>query len=238
MIHYIFDVDGTLTPSHSAMDDKFSSFFYDFSMIKNVYLVTGSNKEKTIEQVGELIWEQVEKNYQCSGNDVWQDNVCVKSGVLVLPNEIWGDFNFEITSSKFPIRAGNHIEERPGLCNLSIVGRDANNAQRKEYVAWDQQTEERKTIANRLKEKFPEFEFKVAGETGIDITTKGNDKSQILEDFSHEDIIYFYGDRTEVRGNDHEIALAVNDRGGDNRVFTVKDWKDTFNYLQSLKSVV
>jgi len=86
--------------------------------------------------------------------------------------------------------------------------------------------------------EFPLFEFKVAGETGIDITAKGNNKSQILDDFDSSDVIYFFGDKCDKGGNDHEIALAVHDRGGENSTYQVNSWEDTFSYLQAVKNML
>ena len=54
-MNYIFDVDGTLTPSRGRIDKDFEKFFLDFTKKHNVYLVTGSDYEKTEEQLGEEI---------------------------------------------------------------------------------------------------------------------------------------------------------------------------------------
>ena len=232
MIHHIFDVDGTLTPSRGKMDEKFSSFFFDFCTLNKVYLVTGSDIQKTREQVGEVIWGMTKRNYQCCGNDVWERGKNVRTSTLKLPDEMWGYLNKAITDSLFPVKIGQHIEERPGLYNLSIPGRNIGNRTRIQYVAYDNYTNERNNIAAKLQEQFPLFEFKVAGETGIDITAKGNNKSQVLTDFENCDIINFYGDKCDLGGNDHEIALAVHDRGGKNATYQVKDWKETWEILK------
>ena len=68
---YIFDVDGTLTPSRNPMDKEFKDFFKKFIKKKRVWLISGSDKDKTIEQVGEDIWTNVERVYQSSGNQLW-----------------------------------------------------------------------------------------------------------------------------------------------------------------------
>ena len=54
--NYIFDVDGTLTPSRGSMDSQFAKEFLDFAKTHRVFLVTGSDKPKTLEQVGEEIY--------------------------------------------------------------------------------------------------------------------------------------------------------------------------------------
>ena len=62
---FIFDVDGTLTPSRQEIDMDFAVFFTDFCAEKDVYLVTGSDREKTIEQVGEEIYSPAQRVYNC-----------------------------------------------------------------------------------------------------------------------------------------------------------------------------
>ena len=51
MKKFIFDVDGTLTPARQSITPECLHFFYEFSTHNEVYLVTGSDREKTIEQV-------------------------------------------------------------------------------------------------------------------------------------------------------------------------------------------
>ena len=66
MNKFIFDVDGTLTPSRQEIDGDFAVFFSNFCSDNDVYLVTGSNKEKTIDQIGEEIYSLAQRAYQCS----------------------------------------------------------------------------------------------------------------------------------------------------------------------------
>ena len=42
----MFDVDGTLTPARSLMDDQFKNFFLEWSESKLIYLVSGSDLKK------------------------------------------------------------------------------------------------------------------------------------------------------------------------------------------------
>ena len=48
---YIFDVDGTLTPSRQPITDDFYNFFKSWLKNKDVFLVTGSDYEKLQEQL-------------------------------------------------------------------------------------------------------------------------------------------------------------------------------------------
>ena len=56
MTNYIFDIDGTLTPSRLPIDKEFKKWFINWCENKNIYFVTGSDKDKTIEQIGMDMW--------------------------------------------------------------------------------------------------------------------------------------------------------------------------------------
>jgi len=232
MINYIFDVDGTLTPSRCKIDLEFRIWFSTFTENNDVYLVTGSDREKTIEQVGELVYDRAKRVYQCSGNDVWIKDCRISTVDFNINEELEEALMLEVSSSKFYDKTGNHIEKRNGLVNFSICGRNAGMQTRAMYKQWDEHKNERLLIAEKLNEAWKDYEFKVAGETGIDITLKGSNKSQILTDFSDYDIIWFFGDKTSFGGNDYEIASAVTNRGGRNKVFTVNNWQHTWNILK------
>ena len=67
-INYLFDVDGTLTPSRLSIDPEFKKFFLEWIKGKKVYLVTGSDYSKSEEQLGREILEAVTLCYNNAGN--------------------------------------------------------------------------------------------------------------------------------------------------------------------------
>ena len=77
MHKFIFDVDGTITPSRGQINLEFKTFFNTFCSANDVYLITGSDKEKTIEQISEHTYNLAKVVYNCSGNDVWSQGVNV-----------------------------------------------------------------------------------------------------------------------------------------------------------------
>lgn len=236
MIKYIFDVDGTLTPSRGKIDKEFAVWFSKFCENHDCYLVTGSDKPKTVEQVGPVIYNRAKRVFQCAGNEMWKGDTLLSSGVLELTVELKQDLKEFLEQSLFKHKSGkNHIEYRSGLVNFSILGRPASSMSRDEYIKFDNYTNERYTICQQLNFNHDKYQFSVAGETGIDITFKGMDKSQILKHFSDRDVIHFFGDKTGFGGNDHQIALAVNDRLGNNKVFTIDGWRHTWNILESIR---
>ena len=112
------------------------------------------------------------------------------------------------------------------MVNFSIIGRNCTQDERGQYVLWDKEFNERDTIANAFNTMFPDLEAKVGGETGIDISPKGFDKSQIIKDFAKEDTTWFFGDAIYEGGNDLPIANVVK------HFRKVNGWKQTKEYLQ------
>lgn len=233
MKKFIFDVDGTLTPSRQCINGDFQRWFLEFCYDNDVYLVTGSDYSKTLEQVGKSICQSVHRIYNCSGSDVWESGVNTYTTSWVLPEDAHAFLSEELTKSSFMLRTGQHFEHRPGMCNFSIVGRGADLKQRQQYVIWDEQNDERNKIAVKFNHSFPGLEARVGGETGIDIFPKGNDKSQILRDFNKDDRIFFYGDKMNPGGNDYPLAKAIQDKQLGTSI-SVRDWKDTWKLLDEI----
>jgi phosphomannomutase len=226
MNKFIFDVDGTLTPSRRGMDAEFQGYFIDFCYANDVYLVTGSDYAKTLEQVGPDVCEAVTRIYNCNGNDVWEKGVNIHTNDWTLPEDAHEWLSVQLTESDFSIRTGLHFEHRPGLVNFSIVGRNATKEDRAAYVAYEEWNGERGKIANAFNLTFPDLQATVGGETGIDIAPLGADKSQIIEDFEVEDKLYFFGDRMDPAGNDYTLSQEVD------VAKPVTRWQDTFELLQ------
>ena len=248
---FIFDVDGTITPSRGKINKHFHRWLDDFSSREKIYFVTGSDKPKTVEQIGDYLYHQCKAVYQCGGAEKWIGDTVVETSDWKISDELKYALELELSKSGFPLRTGNHIEERSGLCNFSILGRNATLAERILYETYDEVHNERFQIAKRLSE-YSDYDFKVAGATGIDITPKGVNKSQILKDFvmdqadntQHEncgtpdccqqcDDIYFFGDMVQPGGNDHEIYEAIK-KSSNGKVYGVKDWEETWKILKTL----
>ena len=233
MKKFIFDIDGTLTPRRGKIDPEFLQEMLYFAGTNDVYLVTGSDREKTLEQVGLDLYNSCKRVYNCSGSDVYEGDKNVYTSQWELPWEVERFLYDELDYSSFPLRNGNHIERRPGGVNFSILGRDKDPfLGRLEYVSWDKDTNERSDIADRIRTNFPGLSVALGGQTGLDIGPWGSDKSQILRDFSKDDEIHFFGDRMENGGNDYSLGKAVKEMGG--YPYCVKDWKETRTILEGI----
>jgi len=227
MNKFVFDVDGTLTPSRGKIDKDFAAWFENFASHNSCYLVTGSDKMKTVEQVGLSIYNLAVRVYNCNGNDVWEQDTNVHQNEWILEETPHTFLAQCLTESEFPLRTGQHFEHRPGMVNFSVVGRGADKEQRAQYVRYDTKKAERYKIAHSFNIMFPYLEAKVGGETGIDISPKGFDKSQIVNDFDSNDTLIFFGDAMQLGGNDQPLANA-NKKGCN---YHVKHWKDTWRIL-------
>lgn len=235
MKKFIFDIDGTLTPSRTCMDISFMAKFIIFSCKHDVYLVTGSNREKTIEQIGLDVYNRAKRVYNCAGNDIYERENLVYRNPWTLPDDARRFLLDELDYSQFTLKTGDHIEKRSGCVNFSILGRNALFEERKIYKEWDEMMNERIDIANRFNLEFPELFAFVGGETGIDISSKGSDKGQIIRDFSFDDELHFFGDRMDEMGNDYPLAVEVKKRGG--YTYHVKDWEDTRTRLEEFSEL-
>ena len=231
MKKFIFDVDGTLTDSRQQIDLSFEAFMIKFCCRYDVYLVTGSDREKTVEQVGLDICYRSKRVYNCSGSDVYEKDNNVFKSDWKPSRKLINFISDELDFSTFPNKTGNHIEHRPGGINFSVLGRGENSMKyRKEYVKWDINTTERILMSDRIKSEFPDLNIQIGGQTGLDISD--SDKSQILRDFNPEDKLVFFGDMMREGQNDYPLAQAVDKLGGTN--YSVNGWQDTYRKLKDI----
>ncbi len=230
-INYVFDIDGTLTPSRLRIDPNFESFFLEWLKDKNVYLVTGSDYPKSVEQVGSKICESVNACYNTAGNIHYIHGKEVYRNEWHAPPELLDLLQDFFDNSKYPDRTGNHFEHRVGMLNFSIVGRDCTQEQRLDYYKYDIKVKEREKICNTIMTQFSEIEATVGGQISIDIYEKGKNKAQVIKLI--EGPIHFFGDRTMEGGNDYAIASRLTELP--NKVSQVENWEHTMDLLKTIK---
>lgn len=235
MINYVFDVDGTLTLPRQEMDPNFKQRFFSWMRYRNVYLLTGSDAEKTIEQVGRDLWSSVVA-YQCCGNDIhafgrkvstssWPDN----------DDKIINALEADLSKSRFPDKFGNHIEVRPGMINYSTIGRNCPQDKREEYFEWDSRVGDRKKFQSKMFSLFPNLEVSIGGQISVDIHPKGQNKGQVFNWLKDEGPVYFFADQTQEGGNDYPLAHEIEKAGNPHKVFQVSGPEETLKILGSLR---
>ena len=244
---YLFDVDGTLTPSRAKIDTNFKEIFSAWAKDREVYLVSGGTFERLTNQLGIEIMELMSGVFPCMGNAFYQMREQINySGYsewnkvyenkFTYPRNLRRTLNSFVAKSDFPIKTGLHYQERIGMINFSIVGRNANTAQRQQYVEWDAQTKEREEIVSKLSKKYPTLDFAVGGAVSIDIFNKGNDKARVIEKYFKDCIehneIHFVGDRIAFPGNDYPLAKLLNTYPNC-ATYGVNSWEDTAELLKT-----
>ena len=72
-MNYVFDVDGTLTPSSKEIDNKFEEFFLGFATKNDVTIVGGSTYKMIEKQLGKDICNRVDSVFACQGTQQYKN---------------------------------------------------------------------------------------------------------------------------------------------------------------------
>jgi len=235
---FIFDIDGTLTPSRLRMTEEFAKFFDKWSEKNKYYLVTGSDLDKTKEQLPTAYIDRAEAIFTCCGNQMWRDNESIYDNKFNPPKDLIEYLERKVLKSEYPNRYGNHIEDRGSMVNFSVVGRDCTQEQREDYFEWDKAMGERNIMCMEIKGTYPGIDAVVGGQISIDIYPRGNDKSQVLNIIEQERLVppseyIFIGDGIENGGNDYPLAELMDNTEICDWYHT-KGWEHTKEILESL----
>ena len=237
---YLFDVDGTLTPAKSKIEQSFAKDFYNWQKQKEAYIVSGGSFPRIVDQLGRKITDQMLGVFSCMGNAHYKKITDIdgySSWSLIYENKFtvdkpklfFSELERYVMNSGYHTKTGRHYEERVGMVNFSIVGRNATMKQRKEYEEYDKENKEREKIVAKLSKKHPTLDFVIGGAVSIDIFNKGHDKGQVITHFAdklEDHRIVFVGDRIPFPGNDHSLAEAVK-RCPNGEAVEVECWQDT-----------
>ena len=233
---FLFDVDGTLTPHRQSIDLEFEPFLTDFIDRHNVCITSGSDLSKIHDQLGHELCDKFEYMSLCSGNETYRYGKCIKTSNWRLPEEIWQYLTECLEHATCLERTGCHFEQRTGMMNFSIIGRNADAAQRAAYVKWDNSQGYRRVIADHINYAWPDVTATIGGQISIDIYEKGKDKSQVLEYIKHKPILFF-GDMIHEGGNDYTVARKIID----NKLgtcFQITNWKETRTILAAIDTAL
>ena len=237
-ICYIFDVDGTLTEPRQQMADSFANEFLLWSLQKQCFIATGSDFDKTKQQVPWDVLDCFKNIFCCMGNEIRNSiGQVLKKSEFVIPDLLNEDLKIILQNSKCPIKTGTHIEFRTGMINFSTVGRNADFEQRKLYNLWDNQHNERQEIVDYINKKYPTLNASVGGTISIDIIEEGCDKGQIVHYLENSGAtkIVFVGDKCYPGGNDYGIIRELEKSDLAFEWYNVEGPKDTIRLLRTNK---
>jgi len=213
MTLYVFDMDGTLTAPALPMDADFAAVFYNWQQTHKSYLATGSKYDKVVKQIEPKILNAFAGIYTSMGNEFTvQGKIIYQKKFVALPL-LYQKLEDYRKNTAYPYKQyPNYIEERPGMINFSVLGRNCPHKARLKYTAWDQISKEREKMMDELVHLFPQYDISIGGPISLDITPKGCGKEQIAyhlrEQYPNEKIV-FIGDKTFVGGNDYKLAHTL-----------------------------
>ncbi|GIL01040.1 MAG: hypothetical protein BroJett030_09390 [Alphaproteobacteria bacterium] len=231
----VFDIDGTLTASRRPMEPALALVLADVLARHAGYLVTGSDYAKVVEQIPTQVLVAAAGTFTCVGNELWRGGRAVFSMRHRFPDAMIEAVQALMAQSPYGVRTGRHVEERAGTLNVSVVGRNADAAQRADYQRHDSATGERHRLIAAIERQFPDYEARRGGQISIDISPRGWNKSRVLAEIKarHGDpAVHFFADNLQAAGNDRPLAEALAADGPHHRVHAVTDWRETLAILE------
>lgn len=239
----LFDIDGTLTEPRQPIKSNVEKFL--LTILKkdfDIAVVSGSDLNKIKEQLGnENIFEKYKYIFAENGLVSFRDGNLLPSQTIqsIIGEDVLQDvINFSlkyISELKLPFKRGTFIEFRTGMLNISPVGRNCTKEEREQFYEYDIENQVRQKFIQALKKEFPNLAltYSIGGQISFDVFPIGWDKTYCLRHIQGYEEIHFFGDKTALGGNDHEIYesdLTVGHR--------VTGPEDTINQLNILITLV
>jgi phosphomannomutase len=217
----VFDLDGTLAESKSALDPEMSGLLHDLLGIVRVAVISGGDwpqfekqvvsklpHDKRLEKLS-LLPTCGTKFYQYSGD--WK-KLYEEDFTPDERQKIISSLNKAIAVEGFKAEKlwGEQIEDRGSQITFSALGQQA---PLEDKDKWDPDYTKRKRMKAILDTFIPVFSVRIGGSTSIDVTKPGIDKAYgigKLRDLLHvslKEMIYI-GDALFVGGNDYPAEQA------------------------------
>ena len=232
---HFFDLDGVLAHPREKITKENIKRIKNINKCVNarIYIVSGSTFEMIMEQIPENIRVYFTGIFACSGNEYYMRTdeegtfrrVYTTEFNFPTRNKLYTFFQEKIKQKQYKNQYKDLINERPGMVNFSMLGRDAPFEERIEYFKWDQENKERESIVEELKQKFGNYiDVSIGGQISIDIFLKDKNKFQALKyikNFYNEldnnivpdkkvvNHFIFYGDKLNEGGNDYCVLEGL-----------------------------
>jgi HAD superfamily hydrolase (TIGR01484 family) len=217
----VFDLDGTLAKSKSALDPEMATLLHDLLDVVKVAVISGGDWPQFEKQLlSHLPHDQSLTNlsvlptcgtkfFRYSGN--WT-KIYSEDFTADEKKKIIDSLNKAFQAAGFKIKKvwGAVIEDRGSQITLSALGQQAPLAEKEK---WDPNFAKRKKIKAILDPLIPGFSVRLGGTTSIDVTKPGIDKAygiRKLRDIlgvSLKEMIYI-GDALFPGGNDYPVEQA------------------------------
>jgi HAD superfamily hydrolase (TIGR01484 family) len=220
----VFDLDNTLVPSKTVMDDEMSEIFSNLlSKVKVAVMSGGSLKQFKLEFISKLKPDTNFSNlllFPTDGTAFYRWSIDLKDWEKVYQdslgidekNSIFNALDIALKKVNFDRSRliGNLTEDKGSAITFSALGQDA-PLEMKEV--WDRDQTKRIEIKKILDPLLPDFEVNIAGTTSIDITRKGYNKAYGIKKMVEytgipESGIMYIGDSLFDGGNDSPVKTT------------------------------
>lgn len=215
----IFDLDGTLAPSKSPVEEGMVLALSKLLVSKKVAVISGGSFDQFNKQFLNN-FSKIEANFEnlyimpTSGTSLYIYKKPVWSRVYTYEftemekAEIFEAFKKVLTEVNLPEPEkifGKQIEDRQSQITFSYFGQEAPFEIKKD---WDPDGAKREAIIEKLEKEIPKFSIRLGGTTSIDINKQANGKAfgvkRLLEyiDLEKQEAL-FVGDKIVPGGNDY-----------------------------------
>ncbi len=241
----IFDLDGTLAVSKSAIDDDMAALIARLLMKKKVAVISGGAYSQFQDQflsritcgpaqLSNLFLLPTSGSRLYAWQDGWREQYALDFSAAD-KEKIISRLNEALSSERYIAPKeiyGEAIEDRGSQITFSALGQ---NAPLELKEAWDPDKRKRNQITDILRKELPEFDIHIGGTTSIDITLKGVDKAYgiaKLSEFLSVPIsrMLFVGDAIFPGGNDYPAKAAGVDciqvSGPEETKKVISEWTD------------
>jgi phosphomannomutase len=118
---------------------------------------------------------------------------------------------------------------RNGLIYFSPIGLNSSDYYRNKFITYEKQHNFRLALINKFKElKLDDYSIVIGGNVGIALYPKEWNKSQVVNELTDYDNIYFFGDKTTETGNDYPLYIHEKVKG-----YAVNSPTDTLNIINN-----
>jgi phosphomannomutase len=237
----IFDLDGTLAKSKSAIDKEMGELLEKLLQVAKVAIISGGDWPQFEKQVLNHLPKKTALNelsilptcgtkfyqYKKDWAELYEENFTEDERKKILDN-----LKTTIKEANLDIKKtwGEQIEDRGSQITFSALGQKAPLSAKKD---WDPDFAKRKKIVEPLKKTLKEFSIGMGGTTSIDIVKPGIDKAygiRKLEDVLNIKIseIIYIGDALFKGGNDYPARKT----GAD--CIQVRDSEETKKIIETI----
>lgn len=212
----VFDLDGTLAKSKSAIDDEMAGHLSALLKVSHVAIISGGDwpqfekqvlnylPNKDLQRKLSILPTCGTKFYQFKEGwkQLYAENFTDAEKMMIINN-----LNQAVKDAGLDIKKtwGEQIEDRGSQITFSALGQKAPLAKKKD---WDSDFSKRKKIKKTLDKSLKQFSITMGGTTSVDITKPGIDKAYGIHKL--EDVLgikisemIFIGDALFEGGNDH-----------------------------------